>query len=865
MGRDEPVYPGDAAIQGRMILPSNASERVLYAARRLQAALPDDGRVIRFVGIEQSACPEGFEIRTESDGSIMIAGSDSGLLYGVLALCDLIRTQGRIPDQIHFSDAPNWVLRGPCIGMQKTYYLPGRKVYEYPYTPDLFPFFYDKVHWTEYLDRLVDWRFNTLYLWSGHPFASLVRVKGYEYAVEVTPEIFDKNVEMFHWLASECDRRGIWLVQNFYSIILPKPFAERHGCDTQLSAPTPEARDYMRKCIAEFVVQFPRVGLMICLGEALQGLENQILWCCDVCLGGIHDGMKRAGITVEPPVVLRTHATDAKKVVPEALKVHKNLYTEAKYNGESLTTWEPRGVRQNVHLSMSQLGSTHLINVHILANLEPFRYGAQRFIKKCVRAAIDRLGAKGIHLYPLAYWNWPDSPDVAIPPLRQIDRDWMWFESWARYAWNPHIDEDEDRAYWVRKLADLYGSTKAAEHILDALNDIGECAPRLLRRFGITEGNRQTMSLGMLLDQLVNPAKYRPFEELWESQSPPGERLQEFVEKEVQNLPHEGETPPQICEEVLQFAQRASESIARARSYVTQNQPEFERIANDIACITAMSRNYVAKVRAAIGVLRYSHTRDLQDMIEAEQHLHESFEYFRELTRLTETTYHFANTMQTEQRRIPVPGGLGDKRDNYHWRHLLPIYEAELREFRDRVERLKRGEPEGPDESHIKPFRKSKIRLISPHAEVYDVRPGAKVFTDRGYTIRSIAPELVGLTGIRFSQDQAKSGTLPLIEFESPEPVLALIGYFKSPKPIWRRPPDLELDAMASHRGGCEPCIDNAATIDGCPSLDIHALRYDAGRQTLDLRGSGSFLVLGFVPQSTVLTRRDAMRSGNIE
>ena len=35
-------------------------------------------------------------------------------------------------------------LRGTCIGMQKTYILPGRHVYEYPYTPELFPWFYDK-------------------------------------------------------------------------------------------------------------------------------------------------------------------------------------------------------------------------------------------------------------------------------------------------------------------------------------------------------------------------------------------------------------------------------------------------------------------------------------------------------------------------------------------------------------------------------------------------------------------------------------------------------------------------------------------------------------------------------------------------
>src|SRR6185436_5046762 len=98
-----------------------------------------------------------------------------------------------------------------------------------------------------------------------------------------------------------------------------------------------------------------------------------------------------------------------------------------------------------------------------------------------------------------------------------------------------------DHAYWLGRLADHYGSA-AAEKILEAYNDSGEGAPRLLRRYGITEGNRQTMSLGMTLDELVHPEKYREFPELWESQSPPGERLKEYAEREWKRQPHEGET-----------------------------------------------------------------------------------------------------------------------------------------------------------------------------------------------------------------------------------------------------------------------------------------------------------------------------------
>ncbi|HWP40393.1 MAG TPA: hypothetical protein VNL70_05660, partial [Tepidisphaeraceae bacterium] len=353
---------------------------------------------------------------------------------------------------------------------------------------------------------------------------------------------------------------------------------------------------------------------------------------------------------------VRAHATDPSVVMPAALKVYSNLYTMAKYNGESLTTWEPRGKRQQVHLLMSRLGSSHVANVHILANLEPFRYGAQRFIQKCVQAGRDRLGAKGVHLYPLSYWNWPDSPDKVDPPLKQIERDWIWFEAWARYAWNPDIEETADHAYWVDRLAGMYGTKQAGQKILDAYNDAGECAPRILRRFGITEGNRQTMSLGMTLDQLVNPAKYREFPELWESQSPPGERLNVYVEREWKKLPHEGETPVSIIAEVLDYSKRAVEAIEAAAPHVTKNQQEFQRLRNDIHCIRAMSQNYAAKANAAIHVLRYNYSHDISDMEKAAVYLAESLDHFRELTRLTENSYRFANSMQTSQRRIPVPG-----------------------------------------------------------------------------------------------------------------------------------------------------------------------------------------------------------------
>ena len=78
----------------------------------------------------------------------------------------------------------------------------------------------------------------------------------------------------------------------------------------------------------------------------------------------------------------------------------------------------------------------------------------------------NRIGAQGLHLYPLCYWNWPYSPDIASPQLKQYERDWIWFEAWARYAWNPDRDEQQDRQYWIDRLSDMYGNKEAAAKIL---------------------------------------------------------------------------------------------------------------------------------------------------------------------------------------------------------------------------------------------------------------------------------------------------------------------------------------------------------------------------------------------------------------
>jgi len=145
---------------------------------------------------------------------------------------------------------------------------------------------------------------------------------------------------------------------NVYNIIIPKPFAEKHNLETQdRNRPIiPIIADYTRKSIAAFVEKYPNVGLLITLGEAMEGVgQDDVDWFTKTIIPGVQDGLKAIGQTTEPPIVLRAHDTDAPRVMKEALPLYKNLFTMAKFNGEALTTYTPRGSWAELHRKLSRI------------------------------------------------------------------------------------------------------------------------------------------------------------------------------------------------------------------------------------------------------------------------------------------------------------------------------------------------------------------------------------------------------------------------------------------------------------------------------------------------------------------------------
>ena len=834
------------AVPVPVVTAQHASARELWGAEQLRAALatvksaPAGARVL--VGLRSSAAMERMDLPEfwpqakeafliqQVGKTWVVAGSDaSGVLYGELELADRVRAAGALPVGIHDMEHPALKLRGTCIGMQKQEITYDGAEYDYLYTPENFPFFYDKAAWLKYLDMLAEERYNTLYLWNGHPFTSLLKLPRYPEARELPEAQLEQNIAMFQWLTAEADKRGIWVLQGFYNIHLSHTFARAHHLPYHLAAPNAEASAYTRYAISEFVKEYPHAGLMMTLGEAMSphyGAE----WLTQTIIPGVKDGLREAGISTEPPIVVRAHATDIDDVMKAATPLYSNIDTMFKWNGESLTWTNVRGTVRDRFTMLAENSNVAIANVHLLSNLEPFRWGDPDFIRQTL-TTFQRIGIEGLHLYPLRYWDWPWSGDKTEPRLEQTERDWIWFAAFGRYAWNPNREPEKERAYWTAQFAARYGSSEAGAKLLEAYTLAGPCQPRLLPRIGITEGNRQAFTLGMTMPQLIDPARYNPAATLWTGDGPPGERLDEYVAEEVKHEPHHGESPLGVSDATVEASQQAVAAAKAAAPFVTKNKAEYARVVNDLRCIALLMEFYNAKTKAAEQVMLYGYDHDAAHLQQADGLLAASVERFRALTALAGPAYVTATAMETTQRQIPFRGGM---KQFPNWQQCLPMYEKELATFRKRRALLESGEGVQTNQA-TGPLPQVAFTLLPGAGEAFTVAQGAAVFADRGVTISNLAPELNGLRGIRIASREG--GTLRV---KLDKPAQILVGFVQD---AWRR--DSVLDPETEQ---WNLVMLNAVAAGKLAPMAVWAKPLPAGESELDM-GRGAYVVLGFVPE----------------
>jgi hypothetical protein len=231
--------------------------------------------------------------------------------------------------------------------------------------------------------------------------------------------------------------------------------------------------------------------------------------------------------------------------------------------------------------------------------------------------------------------------------------------------------------------------------------------------------------------------------------------------------------------------------------------------------------------------MQFGYDHNPADLRKAEPLLSSSVDDFARLTQLTETTYRNAAGMQTSQRQIPVRGGP----ETNHWRDLLPVYQAELKTFEQRLESLGSAQLSA---TVPKQLPQVAFTLAPGAGESFTVKPGEKLYANADIPIVSVAPELNGLTGVRVSTQQETP-----IHFTLSQPAQILVGFFKSSS-------SKAMNVSPSTEQWNILLPDAITTEKGLP-VTVWTKPLPAGANDLDL-GKGAYVVVGFIPESTHVT-----------
>ena len=389
---------------------------------------------------------EGFRLEAQRGEIVLTGGGAAGVFYGAQELKRLTESASTCPEGVGLKveQKPDFEIRGTA------YFLMKEGHYDWALTPEEFPHFYDRNLLTKYFDYLAENRFNTIFIWTGHLFPSIVELPRFPDATDLTKEQLERNQEQFRWFTSQCAQRNIRVLVHFYNIHIGKALAKSRGIRHAYEEPNAFVEDYIRTTLERFLTEFDSVGLYVCPGEALK-TESAPAWIRDVVLAAAKASGNR------PPIVIRAWCMDEPLFKKVCATQYDPIYIEGKHNIEKIVSPfpDPR------HEDWKMITGKSIVNLHEVADTKPLRWGSPIFIREMVNEW-KKAGLMGAEVYGTTSWRWPYAldrlqPDQTAywpegPKLLSFERDWIWLEAFGRYLWKAERDGASEEAYWTARL-----------------------------------------------------------------------------------------------------------------------------------------------------------------------------------------------------------------------------------------------------------------------------------------------------------------------------------------------------------------------------------------------------------------------------
>jgi len=242
-------------------------------SRLRQTSVPSEAALVVEVGNRELG-PDGFSLAWRGETLVVAGGDARGAMYGVLDVADQLRFGTTLREIAPRTVRARFPFRAIKFNLPFAAYRDGPYLRQHEATCK------DIKFWEAFLDMMAENRFNTLTLWSLHPFPYLIVPRDFPEA-----RMFS-NAEMGEWrrlwsgvfrLAKE---RGIETYLVNWNTFVSPAFADAHHVATYSKGGThigPGAKetivaDYMRECVTQVINEYPDLsGLGITLGERMGG------------------------------------------------------------------------------------------------------------------------------------------------------------------------------------------------------------------------------------------------------------------------------------------------------------------------------------------------------------------------------------------------------------------------------------------------------------------------------------------------------------------------------------------------------------------------------------------------------------------
>jgi hypothetical protein len=467
---------------------------------------------------------ESFVVRSTADNEITIVPADKrACVYAFQSLYEYFFYHEETIRDIEISENPAFAFRAIKFNLPWNSYREHESLQLHSET------LRDLRFWEGFLDMMSQNRFNTLTLWSVHPWTYMVRPEKYPEACPFDDDELRTWQDYWHGLFALAGERGIRVFMINWNIFVSPEFSEAHGVaeysqhldygyngDGDYSE---LVQRYNSEVVEQVLKEYPELtGIGVSQNERMKGLnvteEQWQQWIVDTYFDIVQEARPNGEF------IIRGHTHPAPELTRAAIennaaRLPEKVWVPLKYN------WSHGHARPRLFYIHGGSGSDIWWNplperykvVFTIRNEDFFvlRWGSYSFIRELVEFNLPNLGVGGFIIGSETYipaYDYITRPGAYRSWDYAFEKQWLFYTLWGRLMYDSGLDMKIFSGYYNERYDFTDGD------LLIEAYDLGSQMPLKLASYYGATWDFTLYSEGFL-------SGYRPWRgEKWDNHSP---------------------------------------------------------------------------------------------------------------------------------------------------------------------------------------------------------------------------------------------------------------------------------------------------------------------------------------------------------